>query len=440
MNKKIANLSVYMIGVGGFGMATLCAFLLDKGFTVSGSDKVKGSTVCKLIEKGLIFYKGHEGDYLKDADIVIYSSAISDENSELKLARTLNKAIYKRSELLNLVLSSHSRSIGISGSHGKTTSTAMLYEILSVNNPFVSCFLGGEYKGIRTPLKNKVAIAEICEYAKNINDINCDYSVCLNIDNDHLDSYGNIENLRSVFCSFLSRSKIKFINADDCRLSLYRAKKTVTFGILNDCDYKAENILFSSGNYTFDLIEKGEYKCKITLSVVGKHNVYNALSAIAVSRVVFKCNYEQIIQALKNFKGVERRFEFMGELYGKQIICDYAHHPTEIESVLKTVKEIYKKDYLVVFQPHTYSRTKLLFKDFFRVLKGENAIIYKEYPSREEYDFEGSSERLAKELELCYYDNFFELLSKVKRSRKKVVIVLGAGNLYNDIVNEVKSK
>ncbi|MBO7215058.1 MAG: hypothetical protein J6V66_06145, partial [Clostridia bacterium] len=315
----------------------------------------------------------------------------------------------------------------------------MLSKVLIDNKIFANCFIGGNYPLKNFESKNGVAIAEVCEFNKNIGDIKTDFSIFLKVDNDHLYIYGSLDNLKGYFFDYLDRSKLKFLNADDKILSLYKSDNIISFSIDATSDYKADNLVENNGRYSFDVFERGIFKTRLTLGVLGKHNVYNALSVISISREVFKLDYDKIIKPLCDFSGVERRFQNIGELLDKQIICDYAHHPTELGYTIKTAKELLENDYLIVFQPHTYSRTKLLFNDFIRVLKGENLVIYKEYPSREEYSFEGSSLRLAGELGCEYIDNFESLKEKIGKATVKTVLIIGAGDLYDKVLGEIKN-
>ncbi len=438
MNKKLKNLTVHFIGVGGAGMSVLCKYLLCKNFSVSGSDKIESQTVRDLISLGLKFYQGHNHNAVDCADVVIYTSAISEENPELVRARYLKKSILKRSELLSLILKIHAISIGISGSHGKTTASFMLSEILQTAGVLNNSFIGGEYK-VNDYNDSKIALAEVCEFDRNIDLLSVDYPICLNIDCDHLDTYGNLDNLEKAFNSFLNKGKIPFINADDNRLSLLKLKNAVTFSINDESDYKAVEIIEEKGYYSFKVIEKGGTSNRIYLGVLGYHNIYNALSAISVARKIFNIDYGCIINALCSFTGAKRRFELVGSYNGKTITCDYAHHPTEITATLRTAKSVFNSDYFVIFQPHTYSRTKNLFEEFKLALKGEKVVIYKEYPSREEYDYLGSAERLADGVSGLYIDNFDNLLKFIDNSKEKNLLVLGAGDIYHLISNAIKN-
>ncbi len=439
MNKFKPNLSVHFVGVGGAGMSVLCKLLLLKNFNVSGSDASNSNTVLELIKGGLRFSLGHNANNVDGADVVVYSSAISNDNCEIIRARQLKKAVLKRSELLDLVLKSYKKSIGIAGTHGKTTSTSMLTEILYNNYKNATALIGGESVNLGSFVYsdiNDVIISEVCEFNKSIKDITVDYPVCLNVDNDHLDCYGDVTFLRDEFFSYLDRGKIKFINADDSFLRKYNCKKVVTFGIENDCNYRALNVKKVGKFYKFDLYIDNVFAKEFELNVFGKHNVYNALSSIAVAHKLFKLNLEGIAVSIKNFKGVKRRYEKIPTKLNKNVYADYAHHPTEIKKSIETAKEVLNDDFITVFQPHTYSRTRLLFNDFITALKDCELILYKEYPARESYDQNASALSLSKRLNNSLYAEDFETLIKlIESSCKGNVLLLGAGDLYDKIKN-----
>lgn len=438
INSKL-KLKVYFIGVGGAGMSVLAKLLLNKNFDVYGSDINKSKTVEDLIEKGLIFYNTHSENNVLDKDVIVYSSAIKSTNVELIKAKELNKAVYSRAELLSVVINSYKKSVGVAGSHGKTTASCMIANVLKYASVDFTGLLGGEDINFGNYVynnRNGAMLTEICEFDKNISKLSPNLALVLNIDNDHLDSYGSLENLKNEFFSYLNRAKYKIVNLDDNRLMLYKAKNVITYGIKNTADYNAKNLVSNDGKYSFDLFYKQKFIKTFTLGVYGRHNVYNALATISVCHAYFNLSFEKIYKGILSFKGVLRRFEEVKLLKNKTVILDYAHHPTEIEKAIETANEVFSGNYLLVFQPHTYSRTQLLFNDFIRVLSNKNAIIYKEYPAREKYTPNGSAKRLSKYVKnSSYVFDFQTLLSMINNSNEKNVLVLGAGDLYDKIKN-----
>ncbi len=433
-------LKVYFIGIGGISMSSLAIYLHNKNFTVLGRDNVKSERTVLLEKLGITVYYDDNLQAVKDSDIIVYTAAIKDTDAELMLAKKLSKPIYKRSQLLSLIISSFNKSIGVSGSHGKTTITAMISHILKSANKSFTAFIGGQdnsFSNFYTDGEKNLILTEVCEYKNSISDIKVDFAICSNIDNDHLDTYQNIENIKNAFFEFLDRSKIKVICNDDKYLNEYKGNGVVTYGINAKSDVTASNLTNLIGKYSFDLIIKNKNLGRINLNVFGKCSVYNALCATAVCYSM-QIPLNAIRKGLRSFTGVQRRFEYIGKLYKKTIVCDYAHHPTEILNTITTAKQIFNDNLLLIFEPHTFSRTKLLFYDFLNVFENENVYFYKTYPARESYFYDGSSEKLALSLNKKYLETFNELLSAIKTAPYKNVLIIGAGELYDKIINVIE--
>lgn len=421
-------------------MAKLAAYLKSIGFFVFGQDKEESDTTRELKNIGISVYIGENFIGVKNADIVVYSSAISENSFELGFCRSQKIPVLKRAELLGMVLNKFENTIGVAGSHGKTTTAKMIKTVFDAAN--LNCFEHiGVFEGEFQPTfikKPQFAVSEVCEYKKNIAYVNVKTAVLLNADNDHLDSYGTIDELKKEFYNFLDRAKIKVINADDSGaaeyLSLRNDDKIYSYAIYSSADYRAENLTENSGAYSFDVFKKGEFFLTIKLRVFGMHNVYNALAAIAaldlngVDKLKIKGGTEK-------YSGAVRRFEVLGSLNGVKVIADYAHHPSEIRATLNAMKEIYGDDYLVVFQPHTYSRTKILFDDFCKVLNCELLAVYKTYPARENFDPAGDGAKLAAALNAKYITLPEKISEFVSSSNKKAALIMGAGDIYNAVKN-----
>ncbi len=432
-NSKV-KIKVHFIGVAGTGVSVLAKVLLFKGFIVSGSDVRRSDIILELEKLGLKFYHGHNEFNVDNADVVVYSSAIKSDNSELKRARFLKKAVYSRAELLGLLINSSRTSVGVAGSHGKTTTTCMLSYALKFLGVEALCLMGGEELTLGNLTYSKTLknlICEVCEYNKNIANLSPTYPVVLNVDNDHLDCYKTIENLKEEFFAYLKRGNLAFINADDKFLCSYKGKK-VTFAINSSADFNAKNLREESGKYTFDVYEKGKFLCSIKLNVYGEHNVYNALAVIAILRRVYKVKPKKIADSINSFKGVKRRFE-SADILGKKIIFDYCHHPTEIKATIIAMRQAFLGNVLYVFEPHTYSRTALLINDFISVFKGENVVFYKTFPARENYLKRGSAKTLAGLLNAPYFKSIGELKKHIKNSSFENVVIMGAGELYDKL-------
>ena len=433
---------IHFIGIGGISMSALALFCKEKGFLVSGSDVKESSLTDKLKKQGIKITE-HDKRNVKDCDLVVYNSAITNENEELKESVKLNIPLIKRSELLGRIIKSYKESVAISGSHGKTTATAMLTHIISKTKK-VTAFIGGEDKVFSNYIYNDgdFIIAEACEYKKNFLDLEPKIAVVLNIDNDHLDSYKTLENEIETFKTF-AFNKILFVNADDENAVKIKNNTTFTFGITNKAEYTAKNIKKGDMGYSFSVYAFNRYLGRINLKIQGKHNIYNALSAIAVADY-YKIGFTKIKEGLENFTGVKRRFEKIGRFLDKDVFCDYAHHPKEIETLFLG-KNL--KNYAVIFQPHTYSRTEFLMDDFIKVLKtAKNLIIYKTYPAREEYNIAGDAQTLFIKLKeynkkCLYVDSEKELKKALKGFYKgiKAYIFVGAGDIYDVALNIIKN-
>ncbi len=441
MINSLQGMKVYFIGIGGIGMSSLALYLKRQNFIVLGSDKNK-SKQTKLLEDNNIKVNYVQNiDDVKSSDIVVYSSAISNADVEFKMANSLNKPIYKRSQLLNLILSSFNKSVGISGSHGKTTITAMISNILYTANKSFTAFIGGvdnKFSNFYSDGNKSLVISEVCEFKKSIYDVNVDIAICSNVDNDHLDSYGDIINIKNAFYDYLDRSQYRIICNDDKYLKDYKKVNTITYGIKNQSDIMAKNITELLGKYSFNLVVKGNDLGRVNLNVFGKYSVYNALCAVSACYLI-GISSSDVLKGLASFNGVERRFEYVGKLFNKNIIVDYAHHPTEIKSTLKTAKQVFSNDLRIIFEPHTYSRTKILFYDFVNVFEKEKVAFYKTFSAREDYVYDGSSEKLAISIDKKYLENFSELIEYIKKTNENNVLILGAGELYGKIISQIKN-
>jgi UDP-N-acetylmuramate--alanine ligase len=275
-------------------------------------------------------------------------------------------------------------------------------------------------------------ITEACEYKKNFLKIKTDVALLLNIDFDHMECYDGEADLLECFYKYCKQAKTAFVCADDKKCEALGDFST--FGIENSmADYRAVRLRVVNEKYSFVVEEYGKQLCSIRLNAVGKCNIYNALATFAAMRSL-GFHEKEISKGIQSFTAVKRRFEKIGNYCGASIICDYAHHPREISSTMVTAKGICKRKLYVVFQPHTYSRTKLLFKDFVEVLREiENLIVYKTYPAREEYDEEGSAETLAREVGGCLYVNNPQAIKTWLNktvAEGDVVLFLGAGDIY----------
>ncbi len=439
----------HFIGIGGVSMSGLALYLHAQGFLVTGSDAIKSETVEKLRDNGIFVSTLQEENLegINAADIVVYTDAISLENKELSYAFSIKKRVMKRAELLGLITAAFPYSLAVAGSHGKTTCTAMCAHIFEAAKVPFTAFIGGEDRGLSnfTFLGHEYLVTEACEYKKNLLLVPAKTKIVLNTDKDHMECYRDFSELKDTFLSFLSEAETAVVCADDIHLA--NLKNAVTFGIENaEADYLAKNVKNEKERYSFTVYEFGERLCRIRLRAVGRCNVYNALASIAATRP-YGFSAKEIKRGLESFLGVKRRFEEIGKLHGALAVCDYAHHPKEIASTLETAKKLCDGRLFVVFQPHTYSRTKALMEEFVEAFQGvERLMIYKTFPAREKFDGEGSAAYLAERIGNCLYaESILSLSAWLKRTvkEKDCVLFLGAGDIYylaKYLVNGVQGK
>ena len=416
-------------------MSGLAKFCLTRGIKVSGSDKAVSSETKKLAALGAKVFKGHKAENVRGAKLVVYTSAISDDNPELSLARKNGIPVLKRSELLGGILSLHKRTVAVAGSHGKTTATAMLAEIMIAAGLNPTVFLGGERRtfGNCRVGGGDYAVAEACEYKRNFLDIHSEVAIILNIDNDHVDTYKNMSEAVAAFSAF-SKHSFCIVNADDAYARAVFNSTTITFGVKRLASYRAKYIVRSEYP-SFTAYAYGRRLGRVRLKISGAHNIYNALAAIAAATEL-KIPFSVVKATLEEFDGVKRRNEYLGTFCGAACYADYAHHPTEIAAMLCGKKG----KTLAVFQPHTYSRTKALTGDFIKSLSlADGVIIYKTYPAREKFSAEGDGETLFKKIrdkigdKASYADDTRALFKELKRRGGAFdkILFLGAGDIYD---------
>ena len=365
------NTKIHFIGIGGIGMSSLAQLLLDTGYIVSGSDETLNSLTSKIESKGGRVFLGHKASNLGDAQVVVYSSAIDQKNTELIMAKKRNIPIFHRAQLL-FELMKEKESIAVSGTHGKTTTSCMLSSILIEAGMDPTLILGGELNligGNTYAGKGEFVVVEADESDSSFLFLEPKYTVITNIDQDHLDYHKSLEGLIKANLDFAKKTKLDgelFCLFDDYnirRIILDYEGRFTTFGMSKEADLHATNLKFDNFKTKFNCIYKKRDLGRVTLNIPGEYNVLNSLAAILVSlRLGVDFNYAK--SALSNYTGAKRRFDVKLKRDDIMIIEDYAHHPTEIEAVLKASKSYKGKRLVVVFQPHRYSRTKFLLESF----------------------------------------------------------------------------
>lgn len=416
---------IHFVGVGGVSMHSLAIYCKQYGKTVSGSDVVKNMYTNKCKAQGITVYHKHKISNIKGADLVVYTSAIDFSNIELVEAERNGIKVVSRAEFLASICKNFKYVIGISGTHGKSTTSAMIYNILKSAGKKVSCHIGADIDGARLNPYDEYLVIECCEYNRSFLNFECDIGIVLNVDNDHLDCYTNMYNLRNAFVMFLKQTKTKFVYVNQTT-SYINLKKVISV--------KPAQILKSN---VFIIDDK---KYSLT-NVYGKHNIDDATVAVEVCKYL-GISYANICKGLKCFSPVGRRCETISTINNCDIITDYAHHPTEIKALYESLQEKYKQIHLV-FQPHTYSRTQILLKDFVDTLTMDNLIIYKEYPAREHKDKGVSAKKLWQSLnvEAGYCKNVQQVvkyLTNIELNNNSCVVFVGAGDI--NLVAEKVSK
>lgn len=440
---------IHLIGIGGISMSAIAENLKHAGYEVTGSDLYSSSLIEKLIADGIDVTIGHSEENAGKADLIIYNAAIPEDDPEIVIAKINNIPTIGRGKFVGYLTRKYSEAICISGTHGKTTTTSMLACCFIEAELDPSVEVGAELKEINGNYRignSEYFILESCEYKGNFLNFNPNSAVVLNIDNDHLDYYKTFENVVKAFDTFagiVDEKGVLVTNADDencLKLKDFTKAKFVTYGIKNkDADFTAENIEFDDNGFAeFDCLKNGENYIHIKLSVAGQHNVLNALACIGICDF-YNVDKNSIQKALKSFTGASRRLEYKGSFNSISIFDDYAHHPTEIEATANAIKNKNYNESWVIFQPHTFSRTKQHLQEFAKSLSGFDHIILTDiYAAREIDTGEVSSNDIVYELEkiekkaICI-GNFEEIVKYVKQNAqpKDIVITLGAGNVTN---------
>lgn len=393
-------------------MRALSELAKSRGNTVSGSD-MNG--------------EGHRAENVDGADLVVYTNAVPEDNCELVRARELNIPTIERAEYLGEISRTFATTVAVAGCHGKSTATAMLGKVMGVHSPTVHVgAVGASRVG-----KSKYFITEACEYKSSFLKLTPDVGVILNIGFDHPDYYRDETEVKEAYRAFAKRCKTVIVNGDDNACSgLF--DKALTFGLSEGCSYRAEDVAANDGTRSFIYSHNGR-KIKTTLSVVGTHNVYNALAALAAADIL-GMPMLQAVQGVSNFKGITRRFERKGIAYGKTVFCDYAHHPDEIKATIASAKELFPT-VAVVFQPHTYSRTAAMMDEFVDALdKADTVVLAPIFAAREKNADGVSSHTICRHLverkqnSYCF-DTFTEIIEFCKMLEEKAIIFMGAGDI-----------
>ena len=444
---------IYFVGIGGISMSGLAEILADAGFSVSGSDRSRSAITEGLEAKGIrVIYGQSYENITSDIDCVVFTSAIRPDNPEYKAAAELGLHTLTRAELLGQIMKNYRIPVAISGTHGKTTTTSMVSEILMAAEVDPTLSIGGVLPSIGGNVRvggPDYFVTEACEYTNSFLSFFPKVAIITNIEEDHLDFFKDINDIRNSFRRFaelLPEDGTLVIGGDiadyreitgglKCRVVTYGIDDTDVYG--NKMDYYPENISYNEKGCASFTAVSGNEKRNVSLQVPGEHNVINALGSIAIADVV-GIEHAKAAESVHYFRGTDRRFEYKGTFNGITVIDDYAHHPTEIAATLKVASKIEHNRLWVVFQPHTYTRTKAFMGDFARVLSMADKVVLPDIYAARETDTLGiSSETLCDEMKKlgadCYYIPSFEKIEKFlleNCTKGDMLITMGAGEAY----------
>ncbi|MBE5076943.1 UDP-N-acetylmuramate--L-alanine ligase [Anaerotignum lactatifermentans] len=439
---------IYFIGIGGISMSGLAEILASRGHQVSGTD-VKETAVTKHLQSlGIHINFGHRAENITDdITLVVYTAAIHDDNPELRAAHEKGIRIMDRAHLLGQIMDEYHDSVAVSGTHGKTTTTSMVSEILLAAEKDPTITVGGILPTIGSNLRignSPYFVAEACEYFDSFLQFNPFIAIILNVESDHLDYFKTLENIRRSFHAFAQRvpdkgllvisEKIDHVEELTDGLTCH----VETFGLSEKANWRAENIVHEAdGRNSFDVYHNGAFFTTIHLHIPGEHNITNALAAIAASAFLGAAP-EDCVKGLHHYTGTERRFQLKGKKDGITVIDDYAHHPTEIKAALAAAQNVQHNTTWCVFQPHTFSRTRFLFDEFGEAFGDADEIIIADiFAARETDDGTVSAAQLAERIAQTgksarYVGDFAAIEAYLHEHCKSgdLLMTVGAGDVY----------
>lgn len=433
---------LHFVGIGGSGMCPMAQILHEQGYQITGSDQNESDTLDRVKAMGIPVFMGHSADHIGDAQALVYTAACKADNPELVAAREKGIPTLERSVMLGMLTSRFPQLVAVSGTHGKTSTTAMITQILIEAGKDPSAIIGGKLPllGSNSRIgKSDTIVCEACEYVDSFLQLNPAVSLILNIEADHLDYFKTLENIVKSFHQFANQtSQLIIVNGSDPRamsaVADQTGKKIVTFGPDDSCDYYPAQLNEEpTACEDFTLMCRGESLGRINLAVPGKHNMLNAVAAAAAAHSL-GVPPEKICLALEHFTGVHRRFEVLGKFRGVTVADDFAHHPTELTAVLGSAMKMGYRQVWAVFQPHTFSRTYQLLDDFARALAIPDHLVMTEILAVREENIYGihTSDLAAKVPGSCWFDSFEKIADYVMANAQggDLILTLGGGDIY----------
>lgn len=440
---------IHMVGIGGIGMSGIAEILLHKGYKVTGSDGAETETTRRLQELGAVVYHGHDASHIEGADVVVYTSAVqADENIETKAALETRIPVIKRAEML-AELMRMKFGIGVAGTHGKTTTTTMIGHVTQAGNYDPTIIVGGKVhsfdKTNAVVGRGDLIVVEADEFDRTFLRLTPSIGVITNIEAEHLDIYDDIEDVKQAFVDYANKvpfygGVIVCLDDSNVRSVLPRIeRRVITYGITPQAQIRATDLRMDKFNSTFTVLNEGEKLGVITLKAPGEHNVKNALAAIATG-IELNMDFKKVKEGLELFEGVFRRFQLKSEVNDILVIDDYAHHPTEVQATLQAAQKGWPdRRVIAVFQPHLYSRTQELYKEFgLSFFDAEVLLITDVYPSREK-PIEGITGKLIADTaeqyghrSVIYEQDKTGIPQKLAEIAKPgdIIITMGAGDIY----------
>lgn len=438
---------LHFVGIGGVGMSAIAEVMLDKGYEISGSDLSESAVVKHLKVKGATIYKGHDALNVEGKEALVLSSAIHQDNPELVAAKAKGLKLFHRSDILAYLLND-SKGIAVAGAHGKTTTSSMISVVLEHAKVDPTILIGGfvDYlKGNAKLGKSDYLVAEADESDGSFLKFYPKIAVVTNIEDDHMDHYGSMENIIKAFIQFVQNldketglAVLCFDNENIRNIADKVDRKYISYALDHDADYMAKDIKVDGPHTSFTVIYKGEVLGDVALNIPGKHNVLNALATIAVCHHM-GLSIEEIAEGFKVFSGTKRRFQTKFRNENVWIVDDYAHHPTEIQTTIKAAKQTNPKRLIVAFQPHRYSRTQLLQKEFGSCFVGADVLVLTDIYAASEDPIEGISgktivDEVKKQtgVDAVYIEKLEDIAPWLKENIQAgdLIITMGAGNIY----------
>lgn len=438
---------LHFVGIGGVGMSAIAEVMLDKGYEISGSDLSDSEVVQKLRAKGATVYKGHDSTNVEGKDAIVLSSAIHQDNPELVQAKKLGLKIFHRSDILAFLLNA-AKGIAVAGAHGKTTTSSMISVVLEHAGIDPTILIGGfvDYLNGNAKLgKSDYLVAEADESDGSFLKFYPHIAVVTNIEDDHMDHYGSMENIIKAFVQFIQNldkenglAVLCFDNENIRNITKQIDRQYISYALEHEADYTATDIVTDGPQTTFTVVYKGEKLGAVTLNIPGRHNVLNALATIAVCHKL-GLSIKTIAEGFTVFSGTKRRFQTKFRNEDVWIVDDYAHHPTEIQTTIKAAKQTEPKRLIVAFQPHRYTRTQLLRKEFGSCFKGADMLILTDIYAASEKPIPGISGKTIVEevkmqtgIDAVYIEKLADIAPWLEKNKQKgdLIITMGAGNIY----------